>query len=100
MGQELTARTKYRGLVKRRLVAVVAQGEVPPPGTPILRDGVEVGRMRSGLGSRGLALIRLDAMDDGLDGGGVRLTPRVSSWIHLPTAGGGEGVAQTASVTT
>ena len=47
MGQELTARTKYRGLLKRRLVPVTGQGSLPPPGTPVMRDGAEVGTMRS-----------------------------------------------------
>ena len=32
MGQELTARTKYRGLVKRRLVPLRIMGTLPPPG--------------------------------------------------------------------
>jgi folate-binding protein YgfZ len=36
MGQELTARTKYRGLVKRRLVPVRVEGALPPRGTPVL----------------------------------------------------------------
>ena len=48
MGQELTARTRYRGLVKRRLVPVAVDGPLPAPGTPVLGDGREVGTMRSG----------------------------------------------------
>ena len=39
MGQELTARTKYRGLVKRRLVPVAINGAVPEPGMPVMRSG-------------------------------------------------------------
>ena len=35
MGQELTARTKYRGLIKRRLVPVAVEGPLPPSGTPV-----------------------------------------------------------------
>ena len=61
MGQELTARTKYRGLVKRRLLPVEIDGPLPPPGSPVLRDGAEVGSMRSGCGrtgSRGAATRR------------------------------------------
>src|SRR3546814_7101071 len=56
MGQELTARTKYRGLVKKRLLTVAADRPLPGPGTPILRDGREVGELRSGLGGRAMAL--------------------------------------------
>ncbi len=44
MGQELTARTKYRGLVKRRLVPVAVAGELPPPGTPICATAWRWGR--------------------------------------------------------
>lgn len=74
VGQELTARTKYRGLVKKRLVGIEADGPVPAPGTPILLDGKEVGEVRSGLGNRGIALIRLAAMDaQGLTAGDVAL---------------------------
>src|SRR5512134_314567 len=43
LGQELTARTRYRGLVKKRLLPVAVDGELPPPGTPILFDGKEIG---------------------------------------------------------
>ena len=41
MGQELTARTKYRGLVKKRLFPVRLDGPLPAPGTLIERDGQE-----------------------------------------------------------
>ena len=54
MGQELTARTKYRGLVKRRLVPVRIRGALPAPGTPMLRTATEVGAMRSGPDRLGL----------------------------------------------
>lgn len=84
MGQELTARTKYRGLVKRRLVPVRLDGMAPPPGTPVLSDGVEVGTMRSGSGSWGLATLRLDALDKPLLAGGVSLSPVVPQWMKLP----------------
>ena len=83
MGQELTARTKYRGLVKRRLVPVAIDGPLPEPGTPVLRDGAEVGTMRSGRDARGLAVLRLDAMNAALRCGAARLTPVVPDWMRL-----------------
>ena len=84
MGQELTARTKYRGLVKRRLVPVAVDGPLPAPGTPVLRDGIEVGTMRSGRGVTGLAVLRLDALDATLACGEARLAVRVPGWMRLP----------------
>ena len=86
MGQELTARTKYRGLVKRRLIPVDIAGPVPPPGTPILRDGTEVGTMRSGADQIGLAVLRLDSLNAPLNSGGATLTPRIPAWMNLPEA--------------
>jgi tRNA-modifying protein YgfZ len=84
MGQELTARTKYRGLVKRRLVPVEVEGALPALGTPVLRNGTEVGTMRSGRDGRGLAVLRLDALHDRLACGEGWLTPHVPGWMHLP----------------
>jgi len=83
MGQELTARTKYRGLVKRRLVPVAVDGPLPAPGTPVHRDGAEVGTMRSGRDGLGLAVLRLDALDAPLTSGEARLTVRVPAWMRL-----------------
>jgi folate-binding protein YgfZ len=82
MGQELTARTKYRGLVKRRLLPVAIEGALPPPGSPVLRDGAEVGSMRSGCGQIGLAVLRLDALEGALTCGAAILTPRTPAWMQ------------------
>ncbi len=84
MGQELTARTRYRGLVKRRLVPVTVDGPLPAPGTPVLRDGAEVGTMRSGHDAMGLAVLRLEALTADLACGQARLTPRIPDWMRLP----------------
>lgn len=61
IGQELTARTKYRAVLKRKAEPVRLDGPVPPPGTPILANGKEAGELRSAVPGLGLALIRLDA---------------------------------------
>ena len=47
VGQELTARTKYRGLIKKRLFPVRIDGPTPQPGAIIMLDGKEAGEMRS-----------------------------------------------------
>ena len=86
MGQELTARTRYRGLVKRRLVPVEVEGPLPARGTPITRDGAEVGEMRSGVGRHGLALLRLAALDGALRCGDAVLRTRLPGWMRLPAA--------------
>ena len=86
MGQELTARTKYRGLLKRRLVPVFADGVVPEPGTPILSQGVEVGTMRSGQGAIGLAVLRIDALGSALQAAGTALVAKPPAWMPVNPA--------------
>jgi folate-binding protein YgfZ len=86
MGQELTARTRYRGLVKRRLVPVAVAGPLPARGTPVLDlAGAEVGEMRSGRDAQGLALLRIEALDRGpLRTAEALLHPRIPAWMRLP----------------
>ena len=86
LGQELTARTRYRGLIKRRLVPVaLAAGALPPPGTALFAGDAEAGTMRSGRDDRGLATLRLDHLARALTtADGACLTPRVPAWMRLP----------------
>jgi folate-binding protein YgfZ len=86
MGQELTARTKYRGLVRKRLFPVRIEGALPEPGMPVLLDGQEVGELRSGIGNRAIAMLRLEAArgDGTLTAAGVRIVPEVPAWMRLP----------------
>jgi hypothetical protein len=86
MGQELTARTKYRGLLKKRLFPVAVTGKLPAPGTPVTRDGAEVGEMRSGRDDFGLALLRIEAVERGgpFACGDAALVPRIPAWMRLP----------------
>jgi tRNA-modifying protein YgfZ len=84
MGQELTARTKYRGLVKRRLVPVTVEGPLPAVGALIFLDTAEVGTMRSGRDGIGLASLRLDAFGGALRCEQAKLTVRVPGWMRLP----------------
>jgi folate-binding protein YgfZ len=85
MGQELTARTKYRGLVKKRLVPVDLDGPLPAPGEPVLQNGDSVGEIRSGCGDRALALLRLDSMSSSaaLMAGTTVIQPRKPAWARF-----------------
>ncbi len=92
MGQELTARTKHRGLVRKRLMPVSIDGPVPASGTPVMLDGAEAGEMRSAVAGVGLALVRLEHFRaaDGRQGaftcGDARLTPWKPDWAVFPEA--------------
>lgn len=85
MGQELTARTKYRALIRKRLFPVRVEGTLPAPGTAILDGSDEVGEVRSGVDGRALAMLRLDAIGPGhtLTAGAARLVPEKPAWMRL-----------------
>jgi folate-binding protein YgfZ len=84
MGQELTARTRYRGLVKRKLVPVRGTA-LPPPGTPVLRGASEVGQMRSSRDGLGLASLRLEALRaENLTAGGHPVQLALPEWLRSP----------------
>lgn len=89
VGQELTARTKYRGLVKRRLMPVRIEGAAPPVGAPLEFNGKNAGEMRSAVGERGLALVRLDAWRAAAEAGAplaagdARLWPEAPDWARI-----------------
>jgi folate-binding protein YgfZ len=88
LGQELTARTKHRGLVRKRLLPVIIKGSPIPPMTPLMFNGNEMGSMRSSTGDKGLALIRLEVLEQLGDHGFLtanesELTPRVQPWMKF-----------------
>lgn len=83
MGQELTARTKYRALVKKRLLPVTLDGTAEP-GAPVMAGEAEAGEMRSVQGNVGLALLRLEYLKAPLTWGGAAVTASVPDWVVLP----------------
>jgi tRNA-modifying protein YgfZ len=89
MGQELTARTKYRALIKKRLMPVKIEGPLPEPGTVIKLAGTEAGEIRTGRGELALALLRLEALDEALKAGtpllagAARVTPIKPDWARF-----------------
>jgi folate-binding protein YgfZ len=90
MGQELTARTRYRGLVRKRLLPVRIDGAPPAPGTPLMLGKQELGEMRSASadGTVGLAMVRLEALAHGASpvftAGETKLSPDIPGWMRLP----------------
>ena len=86
IGQELTARTKYRGLIKKRLFPVRIDGPAPEPGAIITQDGHEAGEMRSSRDGIGLALLRLEAVakNGELSTGDAKLKASAPDWVRLP----------------
>lgn len=63
VGQEVTARSKYRGLVRKRLMRVDLDGPLPAPGTPIMLGESEAGMLHSGRDGMAIALLRLEHVE-------------------------------------
>ena len=88
MGQELTARMRYRGLVKKRLLPVRVLSGQPKSGAILRHDGKDAGELRMIAGDLGLALIRLEHLGSGedqrfsVDGGG-EVAPTKPDWLKL-----------------
>ncbi len=86
LGQEVTARTKHRGLIKKRLLPVDIDGPSPEPGTPLMLGDTVAGEMRSSSGDVGLALIRIERFNQALAEGkqftapGAMVKPRKPAW--------------------
>ncbi|WP_029008899.1 YgfZ/GcvT domain-containing protein [Azospirillum halopraeferens] len=87
MGQELTARTRYRALIRKRLFPVVLEGTPPDPGTPVTLGDKAVGEIRSTCDNRALALLRLEDVDTAtqekisLSAAGTIVVPEQPSWL-------------------
>jgi len=87
IGQELTARTHYRALIKKRLMPVEIEGPTPPPGTEIkTADGADAGELKSSSGGAGLALLRLDKSGQDLIAGDARLRAHQPAWMKIHEA--------------
>jgi folate-binding protein YgfZ len=84
VGQELTARTHFRALVKKRLAPVTIDGAAPDFGAMLTDDsGKELGEMRSSNGALGLALLRTDAINGNatLISGAAKLSVQRPDWL-------------------
>lgn len=93
VGQEVTARTKYRGQVKKALYQVSAlSGTLPAAGTEIRAGEVVVGEMHSSIGGKGLALLRMAELDEAIKSGiklvasDAVLTAQLPQWMPVVAA--------------
>lgn len=85
VGQEVTSRTKRRGSVRKRLLPVHVEGEMPAPGTPVKGGVREVGTIFStdAETGRALALLRLDLIKSAvLEAGLSEIRPEVPDWLE------------------
>lgn len=88
IGQELAARMKYRGRVRKRIlpVKVTRNGDapLPAPGSAIKLNGKAAGEMCSGRDDRALAILRVEDIGAGefTTEDGTVITPDIPGWLQ------------------
>jgi len=83
VGQEVTARSKFRGAVRKKLYNVHGNAALPAPGTEITLDGKPVGELKSTSGEYGLALLRHEDIQNAstaLMAGDVAISHHLAEW--------------------
>jgi len=69
VGQEVVSRIEHRNRARSRIVSVAYDEPAPASGLPLMAGEKEVGTMGSAAQGRGLALVRLDRLNDALAAG-------------------------------
>jgi tRNA-modifying protein YgfZ len=98
IGQEVVSRMEHRGTARSRVVPVALGadalgGGAPATGSAVTADGKQMGVLGSTAGRHGLALLRLDRVDEALAGGaslqagGVTLELVKPAWARFAFPG-------------
>ncbi len=64
VGQEVTARSKFRGQVRKNFYQVNGNGELPALGSVIIAGEKTIGEMRTSQGGTGIAIISNDEYEN------------------------------------
>jgi tRNA-modifying protein YgfZ len=93
IGQEVVSRVEHRRIARTRIVPVAYDGFAPDAGTPVVAGDKTVGTLGSTAGGRGLAMLRLDRVEDALAAhtllvaGGVPLRIAKPAWARFAVPG-------------
>jgi tRNA-modifying protein YgfZ len=93
VGQEVVSRMEHRGRIRTRVVPVSYAGSPPQVGAPVRAGGKSVGTMGSTSAGRGLALLRLDRVEEALtasltlEADGISLEVVRPSWARFALPG-------------
>ncbi len=87
VGQEVTARSKFRGQVRKSFYKVQADTALPTIGTSIMAGDKSIGELRTSLGDTGIALIHNDEYEVAKNAnvdflcGGIKIRLDLAIWI-------------------
>ncbi|MGA8968530.1 MAG: folate-binding protein [Pseudolabrys sp.] len=93
VGQEIVSRVEHRARARSRVVPIVYEEFAPSSGLPVMAGGKQVGTLGSTAKGRGLALLRLDRVEDALtagmplQAGGIALRAVKPAWAKFDWPG-------------
>ena len=64
VGQEVVSRVEHRGAARKRIAHATFEETPPPVGAALLAGEIEIGTMGSGVAGQGLAMVRVDRVED------------------------------------
>ena len=79
VGQEVVARMRHKGGVKKRVVRLQFAAAVPPPGTPVTDGEIPLGALGVAQGPQALAILRIDRLEDAKNAGRALLAGGVEA---------------------
>jgi tRNA-modifying protein YgfZ len=84
VGQEVVARVHYRNSARKRIVKIHFDGPAPAPGTQIMAGETNIGNVGSTAGVEGLAMVRLDRLEEARVAGVALKAGDVAVGVTLP----------------
>jgi len=84
VGQEVVARVHYRNSARKRIVKIHIDGPAPAPGTQIMAGETNIGHVGSTAGVEGLAMVRLDRLEEARVAGVALKAGDVAVDVTLP----------------
>jgi tRNA-modifying protein YgfZ len=97
VGQEVVSRVEHRASARSRVVPIAYDEFAPSSGLPITANGKQVGLLGSTAKGRGLALLRLDRVEDAvasgaaLEAGGITIRAVKPDWANFDWPGETKG---------
>jgi folate-binding protein YgfZ len=93
VGQEVVSRVEHRARARSRVVPIVYEEFAPSSGLPVMAGGKQIGTLGSTAKGRGLALLRLDRVEDALtagmplEAGGIAIRAVKPAWAKFDWPG-------------
>jgi tRNA-modifying protein YgfZ len=84
VGQEVVARVHYRNSARKRIARVHFDGPAPAQGTQITAGEMNIGQVGSAAGAEGLAMVRLDRLEEARAAGVALKAGDVAADVALP----------------